>query len=107
MSVLQCFVCREWNWMVSEVRDFEANLCVPCYVDVLELRQRQLEVRRERGWYGLLGAVWGEGDVRAKAEHRSVDAVPLEPLPSSDTVPYFQIDLWPKTCDPRDPGALS
>lgn len=37
----QCFICRQWSWDVtrhaSQMR--EMNLCLPCYVDVLEVRQ--------------------------------------------------------------------
>ena len=36
----QCFICREWSWDVS--RSFShTRLCLPCYVDVLEVRQRR------------------------------------------------------------------
>ncbi len=37
MSYTQCFICREWGWDVSNVK--EVPLCMPCYVDVLEVRQ--------------------------------------------------------------------
>lgn len=36
---LQCFICREWSYLTK--CEFEAELCLPCYVDVLEIRQRR------------------------------------------------------------------
>jgi len=36
---LQCFICRQWNYLMKT--EFEAELCLPCYVDVLEIRQRR------------------------------------------------------------------
>lgn len=38
-KVLQCFICREWNWDVSRCFRESISLCMPCYVDVLEVRQ--------------------------------------------------------------------
>ena len=34
----QCFICREWSWDVSRSFD-KVHLCLPCYVDCLEVRQ--------------------------------------------------------------------
>ncbi len=34
----QCFICREWSWSVSKSHG-GVSLCLPCYVDVLEVRQ--------------------------------------------------------------------
>jgi len=34
----QCFICREWSWDVSRCWS-GVGLCIPCYVDVLEVRQ--------------------------------------------------------------------
>jgi len=36
---LQCFICREWSYLMRT--EFSAELCLPCYVDVLEIRQRR------------------------------------------------------------------
>jgi len=38
--VNQCFICREWSWEVSRCWS-GVRLCVLCYVDVLEVRQRR------------------------------------------------------------------
>jgi len=38
MQYLQCFICREWSGTVSRCFN-EVHLCLPCYVDVLEVRQ--------------------------------------------------------------------
>ena len=40
----QCFICRQWSWDASWT-NLEVRLCLPCYVDVLEVRQG----RQERG----------------------------------------------------------
>ncbi len=39
MSYSQCFICREWSWSVSKIIGAGVTLCLPCYVDVLEVRQ--------------------------------------------------------------------
>ncbi len=39
MNYRQCFICREWSWDVCKVIRSNVNLCLPCYVDVLEVRQ--------------------------------------------------------------------
>jgi len=38
MNAKKCFICREWSWDVSKSFD-GVPLCLPCYVDVLEVRQ--------------------------------------------------------------------
>jgi len=40
-SYQQCFLCREWSWSVcgSTPGVIGVELCLPCYVDVLEVRQ--------------------------------------------------------------------
>lgn len=35
----QCFLCREWSWSVCRAVRDRTLLCLPCYVDVLEMRQ--------------------------------------------------------------------
>jgi len=39
VSYNQCFICREWSWDVSKVIGHGVTLCLPCYVDVLEVKQ--------------------------------------------------------------------
>ena len=41
MNYKQCFICREWTWDVCVTRPIRVDLCLPCYVDVLEVRQRR------------------------------------------------------------------
>lgn len=37
-SYSQCFLCREWSWDACDA--FKGvTLCLPCYVDVLVVRQ--------------------------------------------------------------------
>ena len=36
---LQCYICREWTSLTSKA--FETELCLPCYVDILEIRERR------------------------------------------------------------------
>ena len=40
-SYRQCFLCREWSWSVcgSTPGVVGVELCLPCYVDVLEVKQ--------------------------------------------------------------------
>ena len=43
MQYCQCFLCREWGWDASRCLD-RVMLCLPCYVDVLEVRQARGEL---------------------------------------------------------------
>jgi len=45
-SYSQCFICREWSWEVSKAFSQSVSLCLPCYVDVLEVRQARGELGR-------------------------------------------------------------
>lgn len=38
MSSSQCFICRAFTWDVTRSHG-GVELCLPCYVDVLEIRQ--------------------------------------------------------------------
>lgn len=81
MHYLQCFICREWSWDVSKVLRKDVHLCLPCYVDVLEVKQargsmgRELSDSRETG-------------VRRETEPGS------EPATGSAPSPYVQGDLF-------------
>ena len=48
-SYSQCFVCRAWTWTVCKPAAgvIGAELCLPCYVDVLEVRQNRGELGRK------------------------------------------------------------
>jgi len=39
----QCFICRQWSYLVCKSGSMHprSNLCLPCYVDVLEVRQNR------------------------------------------------------------------
>ena len=37
-SYRQCFLCRQWSWDACDAFS-GTTLCLPCYVDVLEVRQ--------------------------------------------------------------------
>ena len=43
MRYSQCFICREWSWDTA-VSYPNTQLCLPCYVDVLEVRQARGEL---------------------------------------------------------------
>jgi len=43
----QCFICREWSWNVSRCFGQGVELCLSCYVDVLEVRQARGVMGRE------------------------------------------------------------
>ena len=45
MPCAQCFICREWSIGV-DISHEGVRLCLPCYVDVLEIRQARGELGR-------------------------------------------------------------
>ena len=49
-SYRQCFMCRRWSWDVCRpvMGTVGADLCLPCYVDVLEVRQARGLMGKER-----------------------------------------------------------
>ncbi len=49
VSYSQCFICREWSWSVSKIIGAGVTLCLPCYVDVLEVRQARGRVDETAG----------------------------------------------------------
>jgi len=74
-SYSQCFICRQWSWEVTGA--FErprVQLCLPCYVDVLEVRQARGAMTPAEPAVELLG----EG--------------PDKPGPSPS--PYRQLDMF-------------
>jgi len=74
----QCFICREFGWDVCRAWN-GVQLCLPCYVDCLEVRERR-------------GASV-EGDRRA-IDREAMSCGPLqEPLPRPAT-PWRQLDLF-------------
>ena len=45
MQYAQCFICREWSHMGSK-SIHDTWLCLPCYIDVLEVRQARGGLRK-------------------------------------------------------------
>jgi len=56
-SYRQCFICREWSWDACDAFS-GTTLCLPCYVDVLEVRQARGVMGKENS--GGLGPDAGE-----------------------------------------------
>ncbi len=58
-SYRQCFICREWSWDVSRVLEptRDISLCLPCYVDVLEVKKAR----------GLMGEQGSEATIPGKS----------------------------------------
>lgn len=71
---LQCFICRQWSSDVSRVLEptKDVQLCLPCYVDVLEVRQAR------GGLHGL------------DREKQGQEPVPGDASPS----PFRQLELF-------------
>jgi len=80
-SYQQCVICREWGWDVS--RCFEnVGLCLPCYVDVLEVRQAR-GVMGEQRTHPADPESRGSNPTRADAT-----------IPGNSPSPYRQGDLF-------------
>jgi len=75
--VRQCFICREWSGMVSKAFS-GVELCLPCYVDILEVRQA-------RGAMGALGS---------DREPTEQDGRACEVDPGRSPSPFRQLDLF-------------
>lgn len=73
----QCFICRQWSSDVSGVLGpmKDVQLCLPCYVDVLEVRQAR----------GVMGEPWG-GPKDSKA--------PQARGPGNSPSPFRQLELF-------------
>ena len=71
-SYRQCFICRHWSWDACDAFS-GTTLCLPCYVDVLEVRQAR----------GAMG-VQDSGNDPALSEDR----------PGSSPSPFPQLDLF-------------
>lgn len=78
-NYFKCFICLEWGWDVHTA--FEADLCLPCYVDVLEVRQRR----------GVLGSEPVVAPLR-----EGPDKNPHPTWRPGLPLPYFQIDMFEK-----------
>jgi len=73
-SYRQCFVCREWSWDACDA--FRGTtLCLPCYVDVLEVRQAR----------GAMGEPAG-GPKNSKASEANITG--------RSPSPFRQLDLF-------------
>jgi len=59
----QCFICREWTWDVCKSMN-DVDLCLPCYVDVLEVRQAR----------GVMGEV--ESSEKGQAAPKGTPTIP-------------------------------
>jgi len=78
VNYLQCFVCRDWSWSVSRILN-GTHLCLPCYVDVLEVRQAR----------GSMGEPAGES-----AEAGLSNSAPEANTPGSAPSPHVQLDMF-------------
>jgi len=76
VSYGQCFICREWSWDACDA--FKGTtLCLPCYVDVLEVRQGR----------GLMGKEHSGG--------LGPDADEPRASTGKSPSPFRQLDLFP------------
>ena len=73
----QCFLCRQWSWDASW-SDMEVRLCLPCYVDVLEVRQAR----------GVMGEREVGGEAAANKLHPGAN------IPGNSPSPFMQMDLF-------------
>jgi len=82
-SSLQCFICGKWSWEVSAVKDFGGTeMCLPCYVDVLEVRQAR-------------GAMGAEASRFTSSARERVHPTPeSDDSPGSSPSPYRQLELF-------------
>jgi len=78
----QCWICRVWSWDACNSYD-GATLCLPCYVDVLEVRQHRLERGEKAG--GVMGS--GRTDPKALLE-------PDGERPGNSPPPFRQLELF-------------
>lgn len=72
-SFSQCFICREWSWSVSKSYS-RVDLCLPCYVDVLEVRQAR----------GVMGRQGQSSAMAATGEGPEPEAPGNSPSPTPD-----------------------
>jgi len=75
----QCWMCRVWSWDACNSFD-GATLCLPCYVDVLEMSQEKQAAR------GVMGEQ-SEGS-------RGWDIAEQEDDPGNSPSPFRQLDLF-------------
>lgn len=77
MPVRQCFICREFSWDVCVAWGL-TDLCLPCYVDVLEVREHRGAMPGPDAEVLVLGGGKAE---RSEQEPRGR---PGKPVPPSD-----------------------
>jgi len=75
-KVSQCFVCREWSWDVSE-SIHGTHLCLPCYVDVLEVRQERGGLVKAEPVYDVANVYLGPGPDKPVADPPFQFTLPL------------------------------
>ncbi len=75
MSYSQCHICRDWSWDVSKIIGKGIELCLPCYVDVLEVRQARRDAMRVK----LEGAGSGRETERVQGPSRERPAKSVLP----------------------------
>jgi len=81
-SFLQCFICREWSWDVSRTLTWsDVELCLPCYVDILEVKQAR----------GVMGA---ETRFTPGAQGNGAFTPESDGLPGNSPSPFVQGDLF-------------
>lgn len=86
-SIQRCFICGVWSWDVTRCgpkgRDWvdSVSLCLPCYVDVLEVRQA-------RGVMGEPGATDSLPEEVPSSRGRPATT------PGNSPSPYRQGDLF-------------
>ncbi len=81
MPSIQCFICREWSWDVSNVK--EVPLCLPCYVDVLEVKQAR----------GVMGAS-KQARSTPSAPGNGASTPESDGSPGNSPSPFRQLELF-------------
>lgn len=79
-AYFKCFICLEWSWEVTGAFNKGVQLCLPCYVDVLEVKQA-------RGSMGEPVVTAGKGGNTATPKEATI--------PGSSPSPFRQLDLFP------------
>ncbi len=90
VKCLRCHLCGVWSWTVSSALE-GCFLCLPCYVDVLEERQRARS--------GEVGGRVDQSQSLQDPTRTNLDAGSSAPLGEGpdqrpDPLPYRQMDLF-------------